>query len=526
VALFRFAVETISRGKGDSAVASAAYNTRDKLVDERHGKTQDYTRAYGGTDLLFAGVYSPANAPDWARDRAQLWNHVEASEKRADAQLARDFTIALPHELTVDQNRWLLQDFIKENFTRKGYAADLAIHHAHEGGDDRNVHAHLMVTMRTIGPDGFAKTKDRSQNSREQLGAWRESWAKHVNRQLERHGIEARVDHRSLADQGIEREPEIHLGKAASAMERQGKASERGEINREIRERNRALAAERAAERAIQREVQREAAKEERAEARRAEEAERLAALPDVKLLRAAYRTSAEREHDHPAGRAGALVQAVEAKGFLVAQVTREEEEGMRHNAAVAKSHGNHKHVHERGEVLAVSPSGAAYRLDGAVLNDRLADQTVGQVDQSRLLTLGQARQVAGYFREEPKLREAWLGRTGRAKDEGGAGLVAIVAVAASVLERFAAGLEAFLFGGSRKPEPAMPKERVPRAVPRTEGEVVRAKLGAEEPTVLAQNPEVKRYRFGVDPEMVEALRRQREQREREERRRDRELDR
>lgn len=518
MALFHLSAAVVSRGKGDSAVAAAAYRARDKLADERHGTTHDYSRAYGGTDLLFAGIYAPAEAPDWARDRTQLWNRVEAGEKRADAQLARDFTIALPHELTAEQNRWLIQDFVKEQFTRKGYVADLAIHRAHRGRDERNVHAHLMVTMRTIGREGFAKTKDRSQNSNEQLGAWRESWARHVNHHLERHGIEARVDHRTLAEQGIEREPEIHLGKTATAMERQGKASDRGTINREIRERNRALAAERAAERA----AHREAAQAERAEERRAVEAERLAALPDVKLLREAYRASAERTDRHPEGRAGAFVQAMEEKGFLVARVTREEEDVMRHDADVAKSHGNHKHVHERGELLAVSPSGAAYRLDGAVLDDRMAGQAVAQVDQSKLLTLGQARQAAAYFREEPELKRAWLGRQDKSRDAGGAGLVTLVATAAGVLERFAAGLEAFLFGSSRKPEPAMPKERVPRAVPRTEGEIVRAKLGTQEPTVLAQNPEIKTYRFGVDPELVEALRRQREQREREDRGRDR----
>jgi hypothetical protein len=518
LALFRFGVETISRGKGDSAVAAAAYRARDKLADERYGKSHDYTKAYGGNDLLFAGTYAPADAPDWARDREQLWNRVEAGEKRADAQLARDFIIALPHELTPEQNRWLLQDFIKEQFTRKGYVADLAIHRAHEGGDDRNVHAHLMVTMRTIGRDGFAKTKDRSQNSKEQLGAWREGWARHVNRQLERHGIEARVDHRTLAEQGIEREPEIHLGRAASAMERQGKASIRGDINREIKERNRVLAAERAQQHA----AQREAAKTGRAEERRVAEAERLAELPDVKLLRAAYRASAEREDRHPEGRAGAFVQAVEAKGFLVARVTREEEAAMRHNAEVAKSHGNRKPVVEHGALLAVNASGAAYRLNGAVLDDRLAEQTVAQVDQSKLLTLGQARQAAAYFREEPKLREAWLGRRTRGRDEGGAGLVTLMSAATVTLERFAAGLEEFLFGGSRKPEPAMPRTNAPRPEARTEGEIVRAKLGTQEPTVLAQNPEIPRYRFGVDPELVEELRRRREQKEREDRRRER----
>ena len=196
MALYRFAAATVSRGNGDSAVAAAAYRARDKLADERHGKTHDYTRANSGDDLAFSGIFAPADAPEWARDREQLWNLVESGEKRSDAQLARDFIIALPHELNEEQNRWLLQDFIKEQFTRKGYIADLAIHRPHRDGDERNLHAHMMVTMRKLDGTAFAKTKDRWQNSKEQLGAWRESWARHVNHHLERHGIEARVDHR------------------------------------------------------------------------------------------------------------------------------------------------------------------------------------------------------------------------------------------------------------------------------------------------------------------------------------------
>jgi hypothetical protein len=102
---------------------------------------------------LFTGIYAPQDAPAWSSDREKLWNSVEHSERRKDAQVARDYKIALPCELTPEQNRWLVQDFVRENFTRKGYVADVAIHAPDAHGDDRNIHAHIMVTMRTLGAE-------------------------------------------------------------------------------------------------------------------------------------------------------------------------------------------------------------------------------------------------------------------------------------------------------------------------------------------------------------------------------------
>jgi ATP-dependent exoDNAse (exonuclease V) alpha subunit len=163
---------------------------------------------------------------------------VERAEKRNDAQLAREFEVALPHELTEQQREWLVKDFAREAFVRQGYVADIAIHAPDATGDERNHHAHIMVTMRTLGPDGFAAKKDRSLNSTEQLDAWREQWAHLVNRHLERHGHEERVDHRSLEAQGIEREPTVHLGYAAIEMDKRGAQSDRMDALREVLERN------------------------------------------------------------------------------------------------------------------------------------------------------------------------------------------------------------------------------------------------------------------------------------------------
>lgn len=212
----------VSRGKGQSLVRTAAYNARTRLPDERTGRVWDY-RHFGG--LLFEGIYA-AKAPDWARDLGQLVNEIERAEKRSDAQLAMNLDIALPHEQTLEQNRRLIQDFVREQFMRRGYAAHVAIHAPEPDGDRRNVHAHVLVTLRKIGPNGFARTKAEQQERYRNRGAFvdelREKWEKLANRHLARNGIEARIDRRSLAAQGQDREPQQHRGPAITSMERRG----------------------------------------------------------------------------------------------------------------------------------------------------------------------------------------------------------------------------------------------------------------------------------------------------------------
>jgi len=231
MAIFHLSAKVVSRGAGQSAIAKAAYNARDKIRDEQTGKLKDYTRAAG---VVFSAIYAPKDAPAWARDRQTLWNEVERGEKRKDAQLAREITVALPHELTAEQRRQLLTDFVREQFLRKGMVADVNIHAPGGKGDDRNHHAHILLTMREIGPDGFDPMKGRDWNSRAQLQAWREAWERTQNRYLERHGHDARVDRRTLEAQGIDREPTTHLGPHAHAMEqRKGVETERGAIHRD-----------------------------------------------------------------------------------------------------------------------------------------------------------------------------------------------------------------------------------------------------------------------------------------------------
>ena len=239
MAIYSFNAKVISRSAGQSSVATAAYNARDKLTDERTGETKYY---YGVEGLLHSGIYLPEGAPEWAKDREQLWNHAEAAERRGDATIARNYIIALPHELTDEQRRYAIQDFVKENFTRKGYAADLNIHAPDKDGDNRNYHAHILVTDRRLEPEGFAANKLERQGTKseraEKLEAERESWERIGNRHLERWGHEPTLDRRTLEAQGIEREATIHMGADVCAMEKKGIETDRGNEARQIEARN------------------------------------------------------------------------------------------------------------------------------------------------------------------------------------------------------------------------------------------------------------------------------------------------
>jgi hypothetical protein len=181
----------------------------------------------------------PKGAPDNLRDRAALWNAVEKAETRKNSQLARRIILALPHELTTEQQEQLLKDYVRENFTRKGLAADVNIHKPDPKGDERNFHAHILVPTRFVDKDGIGK-KDRESNERETLQAWRKDWEKKVNRHLERYGHATRISMDSLEAQGVDREPQIHLGQGASALDRKGVATERADMLRSIANDNRA----------------------------------------------------------------------------------------------------------------------------------------------------------------------------------------------------------------------------------------------------------------------------------------------
>lgn len=236
---YRLSSKIIKRSSGQSAVAAAAYRSGLILNDERTGVRHDYSRKSG---VIHSEILAPANTPEWMTDRAKLWNAVEAVETRKNSQLSREIQLSLPHELSQEQRTKLVQDFVQEQFVSLGMIADVNIHTPNPKGDERNHHAHVMLTMRELTSDGFASSKStptaRSWNDKKLLATWREEWARHQNNTLEKHGHAERVDHRSYEDQGIDRQPEFHRGVAANDMLVKGKTSRIETKNLKIRRRN------------------------------------------------------------------------------------------------------------------------------------------------------------------------------------------------------------------------------------------------------------------------------------------------
>lgn len=230
MAIYRLSASYVKRSEGRSVVACAAYRAGVALDDERTGQSFDYRRRRG---VLHAEILAPANAPVWIRDRAQLWNRIEAIERRKDAQLAREIQLALPHELDEGARVELVRGFVLAELVSLGMVADLALHAPGDKGDERNFHAHVLLTLRPVERDGFGN-KCRAWNETECLEQWRAAWADHVNRALEDAKVTARVDHRSLAGQGIDRAPQLKLGPAVREMQQQGIATERADLAHEI----------------------------------------------------------------------------------------------------------------------------------------------------------------------------------------------------------------------------------------------------------------------------------------------------
>lgn len=214
----------------ESSVAAASYRSGNTLLDERTGTTHRYSRA---DRVKHTEILAPADAPQWATDRAQLWNAVERREKRKDAQLFREFEIGLPVELNLDQQVELLRGWIAQEITPQGAVADVAVHL----GRDGNPHAHVMVTLRGVSAEGWGGQKLREWEDRSALEKWRSSWAEHANRALARAGRDERIDHRSYAEQDadlpadLRREPMRKVGPG-------GQGKSRDQENARIRERN------------------------------------------------------------------------------------------------------------------------------------------------------------------------------------------------------------------------------------------------------------------------------------------------
>ncbi|MDU9006977.1 MobQ family relaxase [Sedimentitalea todarodis] len=234
MASYHLSVKTVKRSVGRTATAAAAYRAGERLSCEREGRVHDYTRKQGIEETF---ILVPAGAPAWAADRAGLWNAVEGRETRRNSVTAREWELALPSELSSEGRAALARGFAQALVDRYGIAADVALHAPHREGDQRNHHAHILTTTRVLASEGLTdKTRilDAAKTGGAEIADMRGLWAQMQNAALERDGLEARVDHRSLEDQReaaldrgeelvamtLDRDPEIKLGPAASSMER------------------------------------------------------------------------------------------------------------------------------------------------------------------------------------------------------------------------------------------------------------------------------------------------------------------
>src|SRR3954453_17718689 len=274
MAVYRLSVSVISRGDGGrSALASAAYRAAEKLAEigrdaltsvpgsaayrsgselsADSGAVFDFSSKRG---VVHSEIMAPENAPVWMNDRERLWNAVEAVERRVNARVARETQLALPRELDREARIALARGFIAERMVARGMVADFAIHDVEARDGGREPKCHVMTTTGAVEPAKTLRSgaKVREGDDRGLVVEWREACAGHVNAPLERAAVAERVDHRTLEAQRreaaaagdfakaaeLDREPEPKVGFEAWALERDGIRTDRGDLLREVRERN------------------------------------------------------------------------------------------------------------------------------------------------------------------------------------------------------------------------------------------------------------------------------------------------
>lgn len=255
MAIYHCTTKPISRSAGRSATASSAYRTAQKIVDMQTGEIHDYTRKQG---VIHTEIIPPKNINIDEINREDLWNLAEQTEKRKDARVAREFVIALPHEISRERQIEVAKEFSQYLSDKYEVVADLAIHEPSKEGDDKNVHAHIMITTRKIAVDKEGKavslteksTLELSNSKRKSLGLKatqddikeiREKWADMANSTLKKEGLKVRIDHRSYADQEKEQIPTKHEGVAVTELRRKGQIIGVARLNEEIKEENRLM---------------------------------------------------------------------------------------------------------------------------------------------------------------------------------------------------------------------------------------------------------------------------------------------
>lgn len=388
MAIYHLSVKTISRSAGRSATAAAAYRAGVEITDERTGEIHDYTRK-GGVES--AALILPDNAPEWARDRARLWNAAEQAEKRKNSTVAREFEIALPAELSPAEREKLAHDFARELVKRHGVAADVAIHAPGKKGDNRNHHAHILLSTRRLGPEGFTeKTRelDDQKTGPQIVTQWRERFAQLQNERLREAGHSVQVDHRSHAERGLDAEPTRHLGPTATAIERRTgqpshkrqqhnedalerlqRAREAGELERQKKEADRSI---------IDLSGDLEAAKRERAERQRLERMSSRELAAEIARLRPPRVTDLV-ERDLAVLQAEAERQALQnrhTEAGSAAARARDQAQAWR------EAHGIRAALHDRGlmqsaTLAALEQQRQQYRAEWQTLGPRIEEASL-----------------------------------------------------------------------------------------------------------------------------------------------------
>jgi hypothetical protein len=245
MAIFHMAIRPVKRSAGQQATGAAAYRAGEKIRDERTGDVHNHSRRKDvrHTEIFLPSKLDASNAT-WARDRARLWNTAEAAEKQRNSRVAREYQVALPPELTPEQRLALARSFSRELADRYGVAVDLAIHDPKPGRESQNFHAHMLTTTREVTPTGLgakagldmhnvARAQRGLSSHSEEYSTLRERWATLTNQALHEANIDARIDHRSLAAQGIDRKPLLHVPMEFYQLERKGMPKEAAERLRE-----------------------------------------------------------------------------------------------------------------------------------------------------------------------------------------------------------------------------------------------------------------------------------------------------
>ena len=263
IALYHFHVTQIKRSAGQSAIASAAYRSGEKLHSEYYGEDSDYTRKGG---VICSEILLPPHAPPVYANRETLWNAVEKVERGKKAQLAYSFDIALQNEFSMEENIDLARQFLLKNFVSRGMIVDFAVHSPDkEDGGISNPHFHVMCPIRPLDEHGKWGNKQRREyvldehgnripdgkgdyvfhavsttdwGSPETLEFWREQWAQMCNAKFAEKGLPVRIDHRSYERQGIDRLPTVHEGVTVRAMEAKRIRTDKGDLNRWIKATN------------------------------------------------------------------------------------------------------------------------------------------------------------------------------------------------------------------------------------------------------------------------------------------------